>query len=32
MSVRMETQQGGTILSSTHDATLTEIDSDIDHD
>jgi hypothetical protein len=32
MSTRMEPLQGGTILSSTHDATLTEIISDIGHD
>jgi hypothetical protein len=32
MSTRTEPLQGGTILSSTHDATLTEIDSDIDYD
>jgi hypothetical protein len=32
MSTRMEPLQGGTIPSSTHDATPTEIDSDIDHD
>jgi hypothetical protein len=32
MSTRMEPLQVGTILSSTHDATLTEINSNIDHD
>jgi hypothetical protein len=32
MSTQMEPLQGGTILSLTHDATLTEIDSDIGHD
>jgi hypothetical protein len=32
MSTQMEPLHGGTILSSTHDATPIEIDSDIDHD
>jgi hypothetical protein len=32
MNTWMEPLQGGTILSSTHDTTLTEIDSDIGHD
>jgi hypothetical protein len=32
MNTRMETLQGGTILSLTHNATLIEIDSNIDHD
>jgi hypothetical protein len=32
MSTQTKPLQGGTILSSTHDATLIEIDSDIDHD
>jgi hypothetical protein len=32
MSAQMEPLQGGIILSSNHDATLTEIDSDIGHD
>jgi hypothetical protein len=32
MSTCTEPLQGGTILSSTHDATLIEIDSNIDHD
>jgi hypothetical protein len=32
MSTRMELLHGGTILSSTHDAAPTEIDSDTDHD
>jgi hypothetical protein len=31
MSARMETLQGGTILSSTHNVALTEINSDIGH-
>jgi hypothetical protein len=31
MSTQMEPLQGGTILGSTHDVTVTEIDSDIDH-
>jgi hypothetical protein len=32
MSTQTEPLQGGTILSSIHDSTLTEIDSDIGHD
>jgi hypothetical protein len=32
MSTWIEPLQGGTILSLTHDATLIEIDFDIDHD
>jgi hypothetical protein len=32
MSAWMELLQGGTILSSTQDATLIETDSDIGHD
>jgi hypothetical protein len=32
MSTRMEPLQGGTILSSTHDAKLIKIDSNTDHD
>jgi hypothetical protein len=32
MSARTEPLQGGTIPSATHDATSTEIDSDIDDD
>jgi hypothetical protein len=32
MSTQTEPLQGGTILSSTQDATPTEVNSDIDHD